>query len=473
MQLIPPTLPMRPIKKVFFIGIGGAGMSGIAEVMINLDYQVYGSDKHLSAVTQRLAELGATIYPEHAAINVEDMDVVVVSSAIGQENVEQQAALQHRIPVVRRAEMLAELMRFRHGVAVAGTHGKTTTTSLIATVLGEAGLDPTFIVGGRVNSVGGNSQLGGGEFMIAEADESDASFLHLQPVIAVVTNIDADHLNYYENSFAKLRNAFIEFLHNLPFYGLAILCIDDEVVRSVIPEVSRPYLTYGFSADADICASNLNYNQGKTSFDVVTRQNQEHQTFTLNLPGKHNVLNALASIALGYELKIPFAMTAKALQNFAGIGRRVQDLGSVNIGSGAVEFIDDYGHHPKEIAATFDAVQTSWPDKRLVTIFQPHRYTRTRDLFDEFVQVLNTTDVLILLNVYPAGEKYINKADSAALSRSLRLLGKLEPLLIEDENQLGEILAKLLLPNDIVLTLGAGSIGKLAAALPAKVQQHV
>ena len=471
MQLIPPTLPMRPIKKVFFVGIGGVGMSGIAEVMLNLDYEVYGSDKHMSAVTQRLEALGATVFKRHEAHNVEDMDVVVVSSAIADTNVELKAASQQRIPIVRRAEMLAELMRFRHGIAVAGTHGKTTTTSLVATVLAHAGLDPTFIVGGKVNSVGGNSQLGGGEFMIAEADESDASFLHLQPVIAVVTNIDADHLNYYENSFDKLRNAFIEFLHNLPFYGLAILCVDDEVVRSIIPELSRPYLTYGFSDDADIKATNISYEQGKTSFEVHTKNNKA--SITLNLPGKHNVLNALASIAIAYELNISIEKIAEALQGFAGIGRRAQSLGAIHVKDGEVEFIDDYGHHPKEIAATFEAVKTAWPTKRLVTIFQPHRYTRTRDLFDEFVNVLSTTDVLILLNVYAAGEKAINNADSAALARALRLSGKLEPLLIEDESELSNFLAKLLLPNDLVLTLGAGSIGKIAASLPNQIQTNL
>lgn len=473
MNYMPPTLPMRRIKKVFFIGIGGIGMSGIAEVMLNLNYQVFGSDQHANMATQRLTELGAKIYTGHAASNVEDMDVVVASSAIAQDNVERVSALEHRIPVIRRAEMLAELMRFRHGIAVAGTHGKTTTTSLIATVMGEAGLDPTFIVGGQVNSVKSNSRLGAGEFMVVEADESDASFLHLQPVVAVVTNIDADHLSAYENDFEKLRNAFIEFLHNIPFYGLAILCIDNDVVKSIIPELARPYLTYGFSEDADIVAYNLRYREGQTSFDVRTKWDQEPMSITLNLPGKHNVLNALASIAISHEFEIPREKTEVALRNFAGIGRRMQRLGSVAIKSGAVEFIDDYGHHPREIAATIDAVRCAWPDKRLVVVFQPHRYTRTKDLFDDFVSVLNQADMLLLLNVYAAGEQAINNADSRALARALRLQGKLEPILLEDERQLGAVLANLVLPNDIVLTLGAGSIGRLATTLPAQLSAEV
>ena len=473
MNYMPPTLPMRRIKKVFFIGIGGVGMSGIAEVMLNLNYEVYGSDRHPNAATQQLAQLGAKVYSVHEAKNVEDMDVVVVSSAIDSDNAELISALEHRIPVVRRAEMLAELMRFRHGIAVAGTHGKTTTTSLIATVMGEAGLDPTFVVGGRVNSVESNSRLGSGEFMIAEADESDASFLHLQPVIAVVTNIDSDHLSAYENDFEKLRNAFIEFLHNIPFYGLAVLCIDNDVVRGVIPELSRPYVTYGFAEDADIVAKNLNHDGGQTKFDVYTKQNGESKSFALNLPGKHNVLNALAAIAIAEEFEIPYEKTEAALRTFAGIGRRMQRMGAITLENEEVEFIDDYGHHPYEIAATVDAVRSAWPNRRLIVVFQPHRYSRTRDLFDDFVNILNQVDVLILLDVYAAGEQVINNADSRALARSLRLLGKLEPVLLEDEQQLSAILANIILPNDIVLTLGAGSIGKLAATLPSQIKLEV
>lgn len=473
MNYTPPSLPMRRIKKVFFIGIGGVGMSGIAEVMLNMNYQVFGSDQHPNVTTARLADLGATIYSSHDAANVEGMDVVVASSAIAQDNAERVSALEHRIPVIRRAEMLAELMRFRHGIAVAGTHGKTTTTSLIATVMGEAGLDPTFIVGGQVNSVKSNSRLGAGEFMVVEADESDASFLHLQPVVAVVTNIDADHLSAYENDFEKLRNAFIEFLHNIPFYGLAIMCIDDDVVKSIVPELARPYITYGFSEEADIVATNLTYQDGQTNFEVRTKWDKEPMSVTLNLPGKHNVLNALASIAIGHEFEIPRNKTAAALRDFAGIGRRMQRLGTVSINGGDVEFIDDYGHHPREILATIDAVRCAWPNKRLVVVFQPHRYTRTKDLFDDFVTVLNQADMLILLDVYAAGEQAINNADSRALARALRLLGKLEPILLEDETQLAAVLANLVIPDDIVLTLGAGSIGRLAAELPKQVTAEV
>ena len=350
---------------------------------------------------------------------------------------------------------------------------KTTTTSLVATVMAEAGLDPTFIVGGRVNSVGTNSQLGGSEYLVAEADESDASFLHLQPVVSVVTNIDADHLSSYENDFEKLRNAFVEFLHNIPFYGLAVLCIDDEVVRGLIPEVARPYITYGFSDDADIVASDLIYDGEMTTFKVKAKNNYEHMTFTLNLPGKHNVLNALASIAVGLEFEVPAEKIAVALKNFAGIGRRMQHVGTVSLKGGNAEFIDDYAHHPKEIAATVDGVRNGWSKRRIVAVFQPHRYTRTRDLFDEFVAVLNEVDVLLLLNVYPAGEKLINNADSRALAHALRLRGKLDAVLLEDEQELSTTLAKIVAPNDIVITLGAGSIGKLASSLYEQVQAEV
>ena len=448
-------------------------MSGIAEVMLNLNYEVFGSDQHPNSATERLQQLGAVVHSTHEASNVKGMDVVVTSSAIDASNVEVVAAGENRIPIVRRAEMLAELMRFRYGIAVAGTHGKTTTTSLVATIMGEAGLDPTFIVGGRVNSVESNSRLGSGDFMIAEADESDASFLHLQPVIAVVTNIDADHLSAYENDFEKLRNAFIEFLHNIPFYGLAVLCIDNEVVRSIIPELSRPYVTYGFSADADIVAKNLAFDGDRTTFDVYAHQQSEPMEFTLNLPGRHNVLNALAGIAISFEIDIPYKIIESALRKFEGIGRRLQHLGTIKLMNGKVECIDDYGHHPAEIAATIDAVRNGWPGKRVVVVFQPHRYTRTRDLFDDFVRVLNEVDVLFLLDVYAAGEKVINNADSRALARALRLIGKLEPVLLDNEQDLPAFLAKVILPDDILLTLGAGSIGKLALGLPAKIQREV
>ena len=473
MNYVSPTLPMRKIENVFFIGIGGVGMSGIAEVMSNLEFNVFGSDNHPSATTDRLTSLGATIFTAHDANNVNGMDVVVVSSAINENNVELASALEQRIPVVRRAEMLAELMRFRQGIAVAGTHGKTTTTSLIAAVMAEGGLDPTFIVGGRVNSVGTNSQLGQSEYLVAEADESDASFLHLQPIVSVVTNIDADHLSTYENDFEKLRNAFIEFLHNIPFYGLAVLCIDDDVVKNIIPEVARPYVTYGFSPDADIYAENLRFDGESTTFEVKGNKISKPITLTLNLPGKHNVLNALASIAVGLEFEVSYSKIASALKGFAGIGRRMQQVGKIQLPSGQVDFIDDYAHHPNEISATIDAVRKGWANRRLVAVFQPHRYTRTRDLFDDFVSVLNEVDILLLLNVYPAGEQHINNADSRALASALRLRGKLEAVLLEDDSELDATLAKIILPGDVVITLGAGSIGKISLSLFEQLQTEV
>lgn len=448
-------------------------MSGIAEVMLNLDFKVFGSDQSSNAATRRLEELGATVYQEHHAKHIENMDVVVVSSAISESNIELISAQEQRIPIVQRAEMLAELMRFRQGIAVAGTHGKTTTTSLIASVLAAGGLDPTFIVGGQVNSVGTNSKLGEGEYLVAEADESDASFLHLQPIISVVTNIDADHLTAYENDFEKLRGAFVEFLHNIPFYGLAVLCIDNEVVRSIIPEIARPYVTYGFSEDADLFAKNIHYEKGRTSFEVVRNGASTAAEFSLNLPGKHNVLNALASIAVGQEFDIPNDKIAKALDEFAGIGRRMQPAGTVDLKDGHVDFIDDYAHHPQEIAATVDAVRKGWPGRRLVTVFQPHRYTRTRDLFDDFINVLNEVDVLILLGVYAAGEAPINNADSRALASSLRLIGKLEAVVLENNDELAVTLSNIILPDDIVLTLGAGSIGKIAPGLCGQVTSEM
>lgn len=473
MNYVSPTLPMRRIKNVFFVGIGGVGMSGIAEVMLNLGFNVFGSDQQPNNATTRLSKLGATIYSQHKADNIEQMDVVVISSAIDKDNIEFVSALEHRIPVVRRAEMLAELMRFRQGIAVAGTHGKTTTTSLIATVMGEAGLDPTFIVGGQVNSVGTNSQLGQSEYLVAEADESDASFLHLQPVISVVTNIDADHLSTYENDFEKLRNAFVEFLHNIPFYGLAVLCIDDDVVREMIPDVARPYVTYGFSKDADIYAENISFDAGVTTFQLNGKQISKTIDISLNLPGKHNVLNALASIAVGLEFEIPLTKISSALKHFAGIGRRMQKIGEFKLADGCAALIDDYAHHPNEIAATIDALREGWKERRIVAVFQPHRYTRTRDLFDDFVTVLNEVDVLLLLNVYPAGEQHINNADSRALVKALRLRGKLDAFLIDDEAELMDTISKILLPNDVVITLGAGSIGRISKDIFTQVNAEV
>jgi len=458
----PATLPMHRVNNVFFIGIGGVGMSGIAEVMLNLGFNIFGSDQSSNIATQRLQALGAKIYSEHNQCHIKNIDVVIVSSAIDDSNVELQAALKLRIPIVRRAEMLAELMRFKQGIAVAGTHGKTTTTSLVAAVMAQGGLDPTFIVGGRVNSIDSHSKLGSSEYLVAEADESDASFLHLQPLVAVITNIDADHLGAYENDFGKLRAAFIEFLHNLPFYGLAVLCIDDEIIRDILAEVSRPYVTYGLSEDADIHALNIQHQQAITRFDVRIKGETEQQTYQLNLPGKHNVLNALASIAVGLEFKIEHKDMQSALQEFAGIGRRMQSLGQISFAGDHIQFIDDYAHHPREIAASIDALRQGWPERRILLVFQPHRYSRTHELLDDFVNVLLEADVLLLMQVYSAGEEAINNADSRALAQALRLRGKLDTVLIDDDKSLAQSLQSIMQAGDMVLTLGAGSIGKIS-----------
>ena len=456
------TLPMHRVNNVFFIGIGGVGMSGIAEVMLNLGFNIFGSDQSSNIATQRLQALGAIIYSEHDRSHIKGMDVVIVSSAIADDNIELKTAIDLRIPVVRRAEMLAELMRFKQGIAVAGTHGKTTTTSLVAAVMAQGGLDPTFIVGGRVNSIDSHSKLGSGEYLVAEADESDASFLHLQPLVAVITNIDADHLITYENDFNQLRAAFIEFLHNLPFYGLAVLCIDDDIIREMLPEVSRPYVTYGFSEDADIRAINIQHQQATTCFDVQVNGEEAHQNYQLNLPGKHNVLNALASIAVGCEFKVEHKDMQSALKNFAGIGRRMQRVGQLSCAGDDILFIDDYAHHPREIIASIDALREGWPGKRILLVFQPHRYSRTHDLFDDFVNVLLEADVLLLMQVYSAGENAINNADSRALAHALRLRGRLDTILIDDDKSLAQSLQSIMQAGDIVLTLGAGSIGKIS-----------
>ena len=458
----PATLPMHRVNNVFFTGIGGVGMSGIAEVMLNLGFNIYGSDQSSNIATQRLQALGAKIYSEHDSSHVMDMDVVIISSAIADDNVELNAAVEKRIPIVRRAEMLAELMRFKQGIAVAGTHGKTTTTSLVAAVMAQGGLDPTFIVGGRVNSIDSHSKLGSSEYLVAEADESDASFFHLQPLVSVITNIDADHLATYENNFDKLRSAFIEFLHNLPFYGLAVLCIDDEIVREIVSEVNRPYVTYGFSEDADIRALNVQHEHATTSFEIQIKGELTQQTYQLNLPGKHNVLNALASIAVGCEFKVAHSDMQTALQSFAGIGRRMQSLGELSYAGNSIQFIDDYAHHPREIAASIDAIRQGWPEKRILLVFQPHRYSRTHDLFDDFVNVLLEADVLLLMEVYSAGEEAINNADSRALAQALRLRGKLDTLLIDGGSTLAESLKPIMQADDIVVTLGAGSIGRIS-----------
>lgn len=455
---------MRRVHKIHFIGIGGVGMSGIAEVLLHEGYLISGSDLVENAVTKHLTELGAKIYKGHQAKNIADADVVVISSAVKPDNVELVAARKKRMPVIRRAEMLAELMRFRYGIAIAGTHGKTTTTSLVASVLAEGGLDPTFVIGGRLNSAGTNAHLGLGEYLVAEADESDASFLHLQPAIAVVTNIDEDHMDTYGGSFTQLKKTFIEFLHRLPFYGLAVLCIDDPVVREIMPEVFKPVLTYGFSEQADIQAIDFRQQGLQTYFTVKRKGKHKNLKVQLNLPGRHNVLNALATIGIATELGISDEAICRGLLQFAGVGRRFQLLGDYNFGNGKAMFIDDYGHHPREIAATIQAARDSWPQRRLVMLFQPHRYTRTRDLFEDFTQVLSQVDMLLMLDVYAAGEDPIAGADARALCRSIRLHGIVEPIFVKQE-QLPLVLAEALQDGDVLLAQGAGSVSRIVAEL--------
>lgn len=463
------TYQMGPIKHVHFVGIGGVGMGGIAEVLISEGYKVSGSDLSENALTQSLQAIGAEIYLGHAAEQVKNADVVVRSSAVDMENVELVAARQARIPIVARAEMLGELMRFRYGIAIAGTHGKTTTTSLVTSILAEEGLDPTFVIGGRLNSVGGNARLGRGPYLVAEADESDASFLYLKPMISVVTNIDADHMGTYNNDFAQLRQAFIEFLHHLPFYGLAVLCLDDPIVKEMMPELSRPVTTYGFTEEADFFASNISQTGTRTHFTVV-RKNGKYTDLdvTLNLPGKHNVLNALAAIAIATELKVSNQAIINALEKFAGIGRRFQIYGDFPTQSGGrVTMVDDYGHHPREVAATLQAARESWPERRLVMVYQPHRYTRTRDLFNEFVEVLSLPDALVLLDVYSAGEPVIAGADGKSLAQQIQNQGLIEPVFVAKNVDLASALGNVLQDGDVLLMQGAGNIGALAAHLAA------
>jgi UDP-N-acetylmuramate--alanine ligase len=454
---------MRRIKRIHFVGIGGAGMCGIAEVLLNMGYEISGSDIRDSKNTHRLEAMGANVFIGHAEENVSGVDVVVSSSAVKETNPEIKAAREFRIPVVPRAEMLAELMRYRHGIAVAGTHGKTTTTSLIASIFAEAGLDPTFVIGGLVNSAGTNARLGESRFLVAEADESDASFLYLQPMMSIVTNIDHDHLSTYEGDFERLKQTFVEFLHHLPFYGLAVLCIDDPVVREVMDQIARPILTYGEAEDADVRITSLKANGAKTSFSVMLPNETEALDIELNLTGRHNVLNATAAIAIAWELEVSREAIQKALAEFSGIGRRFQITEDVPVNNGHVMHIDDYGHHPNEIKATVQGIREAWPDKRLAVVFQPHRYSRTRDLFEDFSQVLSDVDQLVLLDVYPAGEKHIKDADGRALARSIRGRGKIDPVFVEELDALAEVVETVLQDGDIFLTLGAGSIGAWSA----------
>jgi UDP-N-acetylmuramate--alanine ligase len=455
------------IRQVHFVGIGGAGMGGIAEVLLNLGYAVSGSDLRENAVTQRLTHLGAQVFIGHDASQVKDCDVVVISTAVAEDNAEVVAARTARIPVVPRAEMLAELMRFRFGIAVAGTHGKTTTTSLTASLLAAGGLDPTFVIGGLLNSAGSHARLGEGRYLVAEADESDASFLYLAPMMAVVTNIDADHMATYGGDFDNLRQAFIDFLHHLPFYGLAVLCIDDPEVRALLPDISKPVLTYGFASDdADVRGFDLQQRGAHTDFRVRRKQHAGELVVTLNMPGAHNALNALAAIAVASELGVDDAAIQSALAGFEGIGRRFQVYGEIETTAGSVLLVDDYGHHPRELAATIDAARQAWPDRRLVLAFQPHRFSRTRDLFEDFVKVLSEVDVLLLLEVYAAGEQPQGGDDGRALCRAIRTRGQVDPVFVEEPEELAPTLQGVLRDGDVLLTLGAGSIGAAAALLP-------
>jgi len=456
---------MRRIRRIHFVGIGGVGMCGIAEVLLNQGYQISGSDIKTSATTDRLQKMGAEIFIGHLAENITAANVVVTSTAVRDDNPEVSAARERRIPIVRRAEMLAELMRYRHGIAVAGTHGKTTTTSLLASVMAEADFDPTFVIGGRLNSAGTNAKLGGSRYLVAEADESDASFLHLQPMVAIVTNIDADHMDTYGGDFGKLKQTFVDFLHNLPFYGLAVLCTDDPVVNEIISEVGRPIVTYGVNHDADYRAENIVQNGLKTSFTAKRPDGRSDLQVTLNMPGRHNVLNALATIAVATDEGIDDQSICSALQKFEGVGRRFQVLGEIPVKGGTAMLVVDYGHHPREVQATIRAVKEGWPDKRLVMINQPHRYTRTRDLYEDFVQVLSEADVLLLMEVYAAGEEPIAGADSRSLCRSIRQRGSVDPVFVESVAAVPGLLQNLLQPGDILLTQGAGNITALAHEL--------
>lgn len=454
--------------RVHFVGIGGAGMSGIAEVLCTLGYQVSGSDNADNATTRRLTALGATVSRGHAAANVLGADCVVVSSAIKRDNPEWMEARAQRIPVVPRAEMLAELMRFRRGIAIAGTHGKTTTTSLTASVLGEGGLDPTFVIGGQLLAAGANARLGSGDWLVAEADESDGSFLRLNPLVAVVTNIDADHLENYGGDFARVKAAFSEFLHRLPFYGLAVLCIDDAEVAALAADMPRHVITYGFDAKADVRAEDVEQAGPAMRFTLCLPDGSRTPT-TLALPGRHNVQNALAAATIGWQLGVAPEVIARALEKFAGIGRRFNLLAELRTAQGAtVQLVDDYGHHPKELDAVFKAARGGWPDRRLVVAFQPHRYSRTRDLFDDFAAVLSSVDALVLTEIYPAGEAPIAGADAKSLARSIRARGRIDPVVVGSAGELAAVLPDVLRDGDLLLMMGAGDIGAAAQALAAQ-----
>ena len=463
------------VKHVHFVGIGGAGMSGIAEVMLNLGFQVSGSDIADSGTTARLRAGGATVHIGHDASNVAGADAVVISTAVKQDNAELAAARARRVPIVPRAMMLAELMRLKQGIAVAGTHGKTTTTSLVASVLAEAGMDPTFVIGGRLEAAGSNAKLGRGEFIVVEADESDASFLYLQPVLAVVTNIDADHMETYGHDFARLRQAFVEFLQHLPFYGMAILCMDDPNVRSIIPIVSKPVMTYGLAEEAQVRAVNVRAEGARMRFDVQIAANgspARKLDVTLNLPGMHNVLNALAAIAVAMEVGASDDAILRALAGFRGVGRRFQRYGEIPLPAGGTfTLVDDHGHHPAEMAATLSAARGAYPGRRLVLTFQPHRYTRTRDVFEDFVKVLSSVDVLLLTEVYAAGEAPIVAADGRSLARAVRVLGKVEPIFVEDWKELPTAVLATVRDGDVVVTMGAGSVGQVPGMIVSEAAQ--
>jgi UDP-N-acetylmuramate--alanine ligase len=457
------------VKHIHFVGVGGAGMSGIAEILHNLGYTVSGSDQHASPTTQRLATLGIRVSIGHEAGNVAGAEAVVTSTAVRADNPEVIAARARRVPVVPRAVMLAELMRLKQGIAIAGTHGKTTTTSLVTSVLAEAGIDPTFVIGGRLNAAGANSRLGLGEYIVVEADESDASFLNLTPVMAVVTNIDADHMDTYGHDFAKLKSAFVEFIHRMPFYGAAILCADDVNVRAIMPMISRPIVTYGFGADAMVRAVDVRADAGTMRFTVQRRNGVQMPDLqvTLNLPGDHNVLNALAAIAVASELELPDAPVVKGLAEFHGVGRRFQRYGDLPVsaanGGGTFALIDDYGHHPVEMAATLAAARGAFPGRRVVLAFQPHRYTRTRDCFEDFVKVIGSADAVLLGEVYAAGEAAIVAADGRSLARALRVAGKVDPVFVDDIAEMPRTIVEHARDGDVVIAMGAGSIGNVPA----------